>query len=254
MNIFKKFFLNLKELGLKRTLLKVFLYPFRKFEYLLSIKKIKNLESKKEKFEFIYDNNVWKNSESLSGAGSTLKSTENIRYYLPRLIEEFEINNLFDAPCGDFNWMKLVLDNCDISYIGGDIVENLINDLNKQFSSSKRLFINIDITQDKLPDADLMMVRDCLFHLSNEDVFSFLNNFKKSNIKYLLTTSHKTNENFKNKNIDSGDFRLIDLFKEPFAFPSNFLYQIEDYIKPYPERSMFLWRREDIPVITETEQ
>ena len=70
---------------------------------------------------------------------------------------------IFDAPCGDFNWMKLVLNKCDINYIGGDIVENLINDLNKQFSSSKRLFINIDITQDKLPDADLMMVRDCLF-------------------------------------------------------------------------------------------
>ena len=42
--------------------------------------------------------------------------------------------------------------------------------------------------------------------------------------------------------------------KEPFAFSFKFLYQIEDYIKPYPERSMFLWRREDIPVITETEQ
>ena len=45
---FKKFFFNLKELGLKRTFLKVFLYPFRKFEYLLSIRKIKNLDSKKK--------------------------------------------------------------------------------------------------------------------------------------------------------------------------------------------------------------
>ena len=247
MNFLKKIFLNLEEMGFIKTFLKILFYPFRRVEYLLFLKKIKKLDSKKEKFEFIHENNVWKSSESLSGEGSTIKSTENVRLFLPKIFEKFGINNFFDAPCGDLNWMKLVLDQCDINYIGGDIVENLVDDLNKNFSSDSRVFINIDITKDKLPDVDLMMVRDCLFHFSYGDIFSFLKNFKQSNIKFLLTTSHKTSKNYKNKNIDSGDFRLIDLFKEPFCFKSNFVYQIEDYIKPFPERSLYLWKKEDIP-------
>ena len=87
-----------------------------------------------------------------------------------------------------------VLEDCDLNYLGGDIVENLIYKLNLENGNEKIKFINLDICSDDLPDVDLIFVRDCLFHLSNYDI-RFIHNFQRSNIEYLFTTSHK-NDNF----------------------------------------------------------
>jgi hypothetical protein len=46
---------------------------------------------------------------------------------MPPLIEKFSIKSMFDAPCGDFNWMKLVLDKVKVDYVGADIVKPLID-------------------------------------------------------------------------------------------------------------------------------
>ena len=43
-----------------------------------------------------------------------------------------EIKRLFDAPCGDFNWMKEV-HLLDVDYIGGDIVSSLVLNNKEQF-------------------------------------------------------------------------------------------------------------------------
>ena len=47
-------------------------------------------------------------------------------------------------------------------------------------------------------------------------IFKVLDNFFKSNIDYLLTTTHPSLEN--NANIKTGAFRLINLEKPPFNF------------------------------------
>jgi hypothetical protein len=71
-------------------------------------------------------------------------------------------------------------------------------------------------------------------------------NFINSKISYLLTTTHKNTNNFKNKNIKTGDYRHIDLFAHPFNFPANPLVRIDDYVLPDPEREMCLFSREQI--------
>ena len=65
--------------------------------------------SRSEIFDNIYEMNYWRNCESLSGDGSTLNYTENLRKQLPNLIKAFSINTIYDAPCGDFNWMRGVV-------------------------------------------------------------------------------------------------------------------------------------------------
>jgi len=204
----------------------------------------------KEIFEKIIKENFWKrtpiDNESPCGPGSSVRYTENIRNCLPTLIEKFNIKRMLDAPCGDFNWMKLVVANLNIEYTGGDIVPSLIKNNNDLYKTDTVKFQVIDITVDKLPDADLMLCRDCLFHLSIESIQCFLNNFVNSNIKYLLTTTHYNDKNFKNTDISTGDFRLLDLFSAPFNFDKNVLYQIDDWIDGYPPRSMILLSREQI--------
>ena len=229
----RKILINLRSLGLKRTIIKIIFkifnffslkhYKRKKFEK--NLFKIKSIE---ERFNKIYSTNYWLDGESKSGKGSSLRSTENIRIHLPKIIERFKIKRLLDAPCGDFNWMSQVLKNVDIDYIGSDIVEDLIVS-NRKNEKNNIKFVKLDIRIDKLPMSDLMICRDCLFHFSYEDIFKFLDNFLISDIKYILLTSHLNTENkFENRNIVTGDFRKIDLFSKPFNFEKNYIYSFMD--------------------------
>jgi SAM-dependent methyltransferase len=205
----------------------------------------------KAKFTDIYLTNYWRNGESRSGVGSTLDYTENLRKELPNLFEKFDIKKILDAPCGDFNWMRLVIElNNNLEYIGGDIVRELIEDNNRKYKERRINFLELDITEDKLPEADLMICRDCLFHLPIKEVQKFIKNFRESNIKYLLTTSHINSvKNETNSDIEDGQFCFIDLFKEPYNFPRETLYSIDDWVEGFPERKMYLWSKEQIPCI-----
>src|SRR5258708_2291880 len=75
-------------------------------------------------FEEIYQKNDWDDDESVSGHGSRLDRTANIRAALPSLLQRYQCLSLLDIPCGDFNWMKTVA--LDVDYVGADIVGDLI--------------------------------------------------------------------------------------------------------------------------------
>ena len=220
----KKIFNSLKSIGFKRTIVKsIFKIKLKKLE-----KKLFKTKSVEERFNLIYSTNYWFDNESRSGTGSSLKSTENIRFHLPKIFQKFNIKKLFDAPCGDFNWIFHVLKSVEIDYLGSDIVKDLIVS-NKKYENDKIKFSKLDIRVDKLPASDLMICRDCLFHFSYEDIFLFLNNFLSSDIKYILLTSNlNTEHKFENKDIITGDFREIDLFSKPFNFEKNYIYNFED--------------------------
>ena len=229
----KKLFISLKSIGFKRTIVKLI---FKIFNY-LSLKNYKRKKFEKnlfktksveERFNKIYSTNYWLDNESRSGTGSSLRSTENIRFHLLKILEKFNIKKLFDAPCGDFNWMSQVLKSVEIDYLGSDIVKDLIVS-NKKYENDKIKFTKLDIIVDKLPASDLMICRDCLFHFSYEDIFLFLNNFISSDIKYILLTSNLNEEyKFENKDIVTGDYRKIDLFSKPFNFEKNYIYSFDD--------------------------
>lgn len=229
----KKIFISLKSLGFKKTIIKLIFklfdyFSFKNYKKKKFEKNIFTIESVEERFNKIYSTNYWFDNESRSGAGSTLRSTENIRFHLPKILEKFNIKKLFDAPCGDFNWMSQVLKNIDINYLGSDIVKDLIVS-NKKYENDKIKFSKLDIIVDKLPASDLMICRDCLFHFSYKDIFLFLNNFISSDIKYILLTSNLNEENkFENKDILTGDYRKIDLFSKPFNFEKNYIYNFDD--------------------------
>jgi hypothetical protein len=113
-----------------------------------------------------------------------------------------------------------------IDYVGGDIVYDLIKKNKSKYQKKNINFINLDITTNTLPCADLMICRDCLIHLSFKNIKKFFNNFKKSKIKYLLLTSYKLKEkesDFNNMDIENGDFREIDLSKPPFSLSEPIL-------------------------------
>lgn len=240
-----------KRVGVRSALVRLAKYPFdrkkrKKFE-----RDGLSLVSPEERFNWIYRNRYWGDGETLSGSGSTLDHTLNLRGNLLELVRRFGIKRFLDAPCGDFAWMRHVLNDMDVTYIGADIVAPIISGLQAEFETDKVSFVHLDITRDRLPQADIMMCRDCLFHLCYMDIARALRNFIDSDIPYLLTTTHINKSGFKNRDIQTGEHRLIDLFAEPFCFPDHPLERISDWIKPKPEKEMCLWSREQVLVGTE---
>ncbi len=247
--VVRKFRDSLRDVGVIGTFMRALKYPFHKqvrarhaeFEDMIKADK-----PGEDRFTLIYKRNLWGSKESLSGFGSTLEYTKNLRNELIKLIEDRSIKTMFDAPCGDFNWMKHVLAEVDITYIGGDVVFPLIQAHSSKYRNDRLSFLHIDLTKDKYPSADLMICRDCLFHLSFTDTQAVLQNFVDSDIRFLLTSTHKNLNGFVNEDIQTGRFRLTDLFSSPYYFSADVLARIDDWIPPHPEREMCLWSNDQI--------
>ena len=163
------------------------------------------------RFTKIFKKDSWqrnlKYKESVSGSGSFLRNTENIRHYLPKIIKEFNIKSVLDLPCGDLNWIKEILPFKNTSYIGADCVKELI-ELNKLKYPSYDLRV-LDIINDDLPKVDMIIVRDCLVHLSKVNIMKALDNISHACIKYLLVTSFP--DTTTTKKISNGQWRRLNM-------------------------------------------
>src|SRR5689334_6537607 len=141
-----------------------------------------------DKFQRIFDENAWGNSESVSGEGSNLERTRVVRAALPGLLARHGVRSILDAPCGDFYWMKEVPLG-DIEYIGADIVPEIITRDLELYAAPRRRFVVCDLVSDPLPKADLILCRDCLVHLPYAETRTAIANFRKSGALWLLTTT-----------------------------------------------------------------
>ncbi len=210
--------------------------------------------SLRQRFTNIYNKKFWQwNDETVSGMGSSLEHTETVRGLLPKLLSEFSISSVLDAPCGDFNWMRLVVSD-NLTYIGVDIVEDLVRANKGRYGAENISFIQADITKDELPSVDLILCRDCLAHLSFKNAFGVLKNFKKSGSKYLLITTY-TNEDRNNIDISDEGYEnyTINLEKPPFDFPRPLSILRENNPQTSAlDKCLALWRLEDLNLETKS--
>ncbi|MED1472278.1 class I SAM-dependent methyltransferase [Bacillus salipaludis] len=195
----------------------------------------------KEIFTDIYKYNIWGGSESISGPGSSLIEAKSLIEKLPLLFNLFEINSILDAPCGDYNWMKNV-SKPNITYLGVDIVDEIIETNNNKFANEQIRFLVKNIVEDSLPAADLVICRDCLVHLSNSEVKKAVENFKRSGSTYLLTTIFP-NE-IENVDINTGEWRPLNLCVSPFSFSEPIL-TIRETIS---YKAMALWKLSNLNI------
>lgn len=151
------------------------------------------------------------------------------------------IVSVLDIPCGDFHWMQNA-DLSKISYTGADIVEPLIAKNAEKFSKDNIQFKVLNLINDPLPAVDLIIVRDCLVHLSYEDITNAIKNIKLSGSKYLLAT---TFTDFRlNYDITTIDWRRLNLQIKPFNFSAPLLIINEGCTEgngEYSDKAMALW-------------
>tara|TARA_B110000503_G_scaffold57915_1_gene92701 strand:- start:1467 stop:2081 length:615 start_codon:yes stop_codon:yes gene_type:complete len=194
----------------------------------------------KEIFTDIVLNNKWKKHPC--GPGSTMAYTENLRKALVPFLKLHNIKSILDLPCGDFSWMSTTGITNDFNYIGADIVEPMIQANKEKYPDVD--FRILDLTTDSLPEVDLLFCRDCLLHLSFDDIDRAFKNIIDSNIKYILMSTwfeSATNE----RDIDTGKWRYIDFTKSPYNF-SKSTESLSDWVHGFPRREMMLWPVETI--------
>jgi len=176
-------------------------------------------------FSDIYQSNSWQDAESVSGRGSTLARTEVVRRALPALLRDLAVTSLFDAACGDFNWLRHTeLDG--IRYTGADIVPALVAHNQRLYGDEDKAFIVLNIINERIPDVDAILCRDCLIHLSFRHIRAAVANFKQSRATYLLATTHTSVA--PNRDIKTGAWRSVNLQLPPCNFPPPLRALVED--------------------------
>jgi hypothetical protein len=205
----------------------------------------KNMDPVEEIFTHIYKTKFWALGESVSGPGSEIKFTHKTRQGISALIKRFGISSIADAPCGDMTWMRYV-DIGKCRYIGYDIVKELIENNIRAFGSTKE-FRHVNLIEGTIEKVDLIICRDMLAHLTYEQIFTVLRNFKKSGSKYILMTTGVTTTC--NSDIQTGDWRRLNLELAPFNFPRP-LALIEEDVPFEFERGkhLGLWFLDDLNV------
>ncbi len=207
----------------------------------LDPKKLRGIGEMEEVFRRHADQYVQLGDESMSGPGSTLVSTVEVRRRLPLLLEDLGVQSLLDAPCGDFNWMRRVRLGIE-RYTGVDVMREVIQNNQTGFGDATHTFISLDIRRNALPQTDLILCRDCLVHFSYDDIFRTLQNFSRSKSKYLLTTTFPSVQ--ENTDIASGDWRPLNLQKPPFRMPEPLRLINEKCTENggrYSDKSLGLW-------------
>lgn len=200
----------------------------------------------KDIFRNIYKNNIWGSNESFSGTGSSVEATREIIQSLPDIMNQFQMKSILDAPCGDFNWMKYIVEKIE-KYIGVDVVPEIIEQNKRFYRAGNISFLNLDITVDPLPQVDVIFCRDCLVHFSYQDIWKAISNFKRSSSTYLLTTSFTGR--IVNADILTGEWRPVNFEIAPFNFPMPKLIINEKCTEgngQFADKSLVLWRLDEI--------
>jgi len=196
-------------------------------------------------FRRIYESNHWGAAER-SGAGASHDQSAAVLAHLDTLIGQLGVRTLLDVPCGDFAWMQYL--RADVHYVGGDVLPELVAANHRHWGGPSRRFAAIDILKDDLPDADLLLCRDCLVHFSFADVAAALRTIRRSRCEWLLTTTFP--HCLVNEEIVTGDWRPINLERAPFHLPAPRLLLNEQCTEggdTFADKSLALWRVEDLP-------
>ena len=197
-----------------------------------------------EKFKQIEDGNEWGYDQS-----ARVKDTAKLRAQLLQFLVYEDINTLVDIPSGHFTWQKELLKDAfmhenPVLYTGADIVPSITAQNREKFPLHR--FITMDITKDPIPEADLLIVRDCLVHYSHTDALKALENILYSRVKWIALTTFPNH--ITNKDIKVGGWHPQNLFLEPYSLPFPSYLLLEKYSGDgrYDDKSLSIWKAQDL--------
>jgi SAM-dependent methyltransferase len=140
-------------------------------------------------FSQVYRRNLWggKRGEFYSGPGSD--SEASVRYVeaVKRFVAFHNVSSIVDLGCGDFRVGSQIAPFVT-KYHGIDVVPYLIARNQARFANRSLMFTCLDATIQRLPDADLCLIRQVLQHLSNSQIKAVLDNSR--HFRHSIVTEH----------------------------------------------------------------
>ena len=185
-------------------------------------------------FEKIYEQNVWRTwstdeTKAQSGPGSDLLSGSVIAaaeiLRTERLVS-LGVGSVLDVGCGDISWLPTKTKLCrgsPVRYIGIDIVSSLISNHVKNFAEVQHCnFVVLDATSETVPKADLVLVKDVLFHLSlNRGVELLRRVTFDSSCKYVaITLAELSDVSNPEGGVDKYHGRMTNVQVAPYSLPT----------------------------------
>ena len=130
-------------------------------------------------FTDLYEREFWGSNGHLeyrgsSGSGSDPEFNQPYITWLRRYIQENRIQSIVDIGCGDFRCGPHIYTDSEIHYTGIDVYKPLIESLQKEFTEFRFLHLDCFKEPEKIPSADLYILKDILQHWSNKDITEFL--------------------------------------------------------------------------------
>jgi hypothetical protein len=196
-------------------------------------------------FTNIYKNQIWNQGDSnvpLSGPGSSIESTKDITNFLNNFIDEYNVTSILDLGCGDLVWMSNTpfFNDNNINYTGIDVVDFLIDEHKIKYNNKNFYVKDIVNPSLSIEFSDIIIIRDVLFHLKNNDILNIFKNIKNK-FKFIAITSCNNSENtdlfnkyyFTQKNIHIPPFNISNKFlkncNEPTFGRQFYIYSHDDF-------------------------
>jgi hypothetical protein len=120
---------------------------------------------------------------------------------------------MLDAPCGDLNWLQHV-DLGPVNYLGYDIEPSIVERNQERFPDRAFRMVNL-LTTPRIPNVDLILCRDFLFHIPTEHIIAVLQKFRDSGSTYLIATNHPGATNNRNCPLDGGEDGIPGYYCQP---------------------------------------
>ena len=165
-------------------------------------------------FDKIYETNAWLYG---SGTGSILEYNWGYIRFLEEFFSKHEIKSIIDFGCGDWQFSQKI--NFDgINYTCYEVSKYVLERNRAEFAKENIKFEYTPDDWDNIESADLIVVKDVLQHFDNKTIQVFINKVLPK-FKYALITNDVLPAEYINIEIEVGDFRPLDLRKEPFNVP-----------------------------------
>ena len=199
-------------------------------------------------FGSIYKNRTWGDGTEgnpRSGTGSDPINAQIFVHFVRDFITSRKISTVLDVGHGDWEMWK-EYSFAEVDYLGLDIAAGLSEEIQAKYGKENRKFQYYDFEGSNLPSADLLICKDVLQHLSSSDCVALLEKMKQFKFlvicndvyvresiifeirnylllgKRLRMLSHFKSPFFaykrrNNSNIETGEFRGINLLRRPFV-------------------------------------
>jgi hypothetical protein len=223
--------------------------------------------SNREIFGKIYKSQIWGDGSEenpLSGSGSNPANAKPFVNFVKELIPREKVKSVLEVGHGDWAmWKDYRFPN--LMYMGIDVAAGLSEQIQEIYADDFHAFQYLDFCETELPPADLLVTKDVLQHLPNDEIIRLLGSLApyKSVVicndiyvsgtllfetREFLQLRHRFRKflkgespffsvtRFNNSNIAGGQFRGIDLEKKPFKVALNGMTLKESFDYDGPKR------------------